>query len=70
MTKNLVLAVPNAVIFNVLLFIGDDHWKKGKNTCFGQCRLSNRQSNGNGLVGFLLKNGDLKVVGVVVYHLI
>jgi hypothetical protein len=53
--KQLVLAVPNAAILNVLLFIGDDHRKKGKNTCFGQCRLSNRQSNSDGLVGFLLK---------------
>jgi hypothetical protein len=42
----------------VMLFKGDDHRKKGKNMCIGQCRLSNRQSNGNGLVGFLLKNGD------------
>jgi hypothetical protein len=54
----------------VMLFIGDDHRKKGKNTCLGQCRLGNRQSNGDGLVGFLLQNGDKKVVEVVVYHLI
>jgi hypothetical protein len=30
--KNLVLAVPNAVIFYGLLFFGDDHRKKGR-TC-------------------------------------
>jgi hypothetical protein len=58
MRKNLVLAVPNAVIFYVLLFFGDDHRKKGNNMCFGECRLSNRQSNSNGLVGCFLKNGD------------